>query len=541
MNANTLLSDPAAIEIEKFVSRDGEIVIVVRTVQSVAACPKCDVPSSSLKSRCTRRLADLPWHNIAIRLELHTRKFRCRNSSCQQKVFCERLPNVVAPGSRRTVRLETALTTLAFALGARATSRLVAPLFGLTLSKDTGLNLMRRHRPNSETAAICVLGVDDFAFRRGCTYGTILVDLERHQPIDLLPDREVKTLSEWLRRHPEIETISRDRSVAYADAINNALPRAEQIADRWHSLKNLSYLFERSLLRQHDALRKAAQETRAEYRTHVTVTKASLPEPPEPPAAEPLPDTEDDNPRRAELSRAIKELRRKGVGLRQIARELKIARNTVRRYIRCETVPRHRTGAGRPSFVLPFAEYLEARWQEGEHNATKLAAEIKAQGFRGGVDAVHRFVKNWRKTTTRAVVFCPISIRGYSPRRTTKLLLNTAAKTEAEKCYVAKLCENSPEINRARRLGIEFQRLISDKRAAGFDEWLKKVAESEVAEFESWAKGLLTDESAVRNALLSRWSQGQVEGQVNRLKTIKRQMYGRAKFDLLRARVLYQG
>jgi transposase len=491
-----------------------------------------------LKTRYLRRLDDLPWHDVPIRIELHARKFRCRNRLCSRKVFCERLPKVVAPFARHTLRLAQAFELLAFALGARAASRTASKL-GFQVGKDVCLRAMRHHSSSSKTTEgeqVCVLGVDDFAFRRGCTYGTILVDLERRQPIDLLPDRTAETLTAWLKAHLELETVSRDRSSAYADAVRTGAPQAAQVADRWHLLKNLGDLVERFFVQHHSLLTRAATIVRAEYAAQQD--EVDLPVGAK---ANGLSDYEKPVPaRRQKLFDAIKELQASGQSIRRIARELKVARNTVRRYIHCETVPPQAAGAGRPSSVLPFAEHLQRRWRAGDHNAFRLWQEIKTQGFRGEVDAVQRFVCAWRKTSVGKVP-CPVTSRGLSPRQAAKLLLRPdAAGSEWERTYLARLCVVSPPVGVLQQLGLDFQQMVKERRVDLFNNWLKRVVASGVEELQRWADGLLADEGAVRNALSSGWSNGQVEGQVNRLKTIKRQMYGRAKFDLLRARVLYR-
>ena len=211
----------------------------------------------------------------------------------------------------------------------------------------------------------------------------------------------------------------------------------------------------------------------------------------------------------------------------------------MRKYIACETAPGQRGKPGRRSSVLPFATYLEKCWWAGEHNGVRLWQQIKKQGFKGDIEAVQRFIRSWR-TVAVGTISCPVSSRGLSPRHTSKLLLSPKrAKTETERDYLETLGEISPEVKKLQTLGISFQQMIREKRDDLFDDCLAQVKTSGIKELQNWANGLLTDEEAVRQALSSPWSNGQTEGQVNRLKTIKRQMYGRANFDLFRARVLH--
>jgi len=234
----TLLPDPTCLHLQLLDASTTTIILVVTTTSEETECPLCHRRSSRIHSRYMRQIADLPWMGCAVRLQLHVRRFFCSNPACGRQIFTERLPNVVAPYARHTTRLTAVLTLIGFALGGEAGKRLASGM-SLVTSPDSLLRLVRA-RPEEAVSTPRVLGVDDFSFCKRKTYGTILLDLERRIPIDLLPDREAATLEKWLKEHAGVEIISRDRGGPYAEGARKGAPEAQQVADRWHLLSNLS-------------------------------------------------------------------------------------------------------------------------------------------------------------------------------------------------------------------------------------------------------------------------------------------------------------
>jgi transposase len=555
MAAPTLSPDSASVELVELVAEEGGITMVVRACRPTVSCPDCGAPATRVHSWYERRLGDLPWQGLPVAVRLYTRRWFCDAPGCTRRIFTERFPALVPPHGRRTARLDTLLTALAFALGGRPGARLLAAL-GPVVSHDTLINTIRRAElPTPPTPR--VLGVDDWSYRRGQVFGTILVDLERHQPVDVLPDRTAATFCAWLQAHPGVEVIARDRGGAYADGARQGAPDAIQIADRFHLIKNLGEALERLLDRHHAALRAAARAAaEAEALATAADMTASVAPSPAPPPERP--------PTRAEREKAQRHARREarydeihrllaqGMGLRAVARHLGIGRDTVRRMARAARCPQYRARTPRPSILTPHEAFLRERWAAGERNGGQLWRELRERGFTGSAGIVRAFLARWRETPGRrgprpragapdaAPASPPRPIPRWRSARQVAWLLRRAAAdlSPRQVVFLDQLTRSWPEAQETRALAGEFDRLVRERDAAALEPWLARAAASGLREFVEFVAGLRRDLAAVTAALTERWSSGQVEGQVTKLKLMKRAMFGRANADLLRRRVL---
>jgi transposase len=531
--------------------RDLDVLhLMVTTTRTWARCPACGRRARRVQSHYQRTLADVPCTGTVVTLHVQARRFWCRVPWCRQRIFCERLPDFAAPWARRTIRLDRHLQREAFALGGDPGARR-AHTEGTPVSARTLLRLVRT-TPLPPVGLVRVLGVDDWAWRKGRSYGTILVDLEQHQVIDLLPDRTSDTLAAWLGQHPEIEIVSRDRAGAYADGVRRGAPQAIQVADRFHIQKNLTEVMERVLVRHHAALRAAAETVAADARASAATADEQRTG-----SGQTRPPTRVQLHRRARREhrlaryRQVTALNDQGYSQRQIADALGIGRHQVRVALRADGFVEELTPTPRWSGLRHHEPYLRQRWADGCENAMQLWRELQDHGYRGSASHVRQFVARWREQPSRPgkkgprhvaarAASPPPVVHIYSPRRTTwQLLSDRADLTANEQAYLTHLLPACPTIARLQCLALAFRDVVHDHDLAGLAHWLEEADQAGIPELTGFANGLRADRAAVEAGITLSWSQGQTEGQVNRLKTLKRAMYGRGKLDLLKLRLLH--
>ncbi|MEJ6484715.1 ISL3 family transposase [Nostoc punctiforme UO1] len=620
-----LLPDTTNLQLKRwqFDKVQGTITLIVSAVQTVINCPVCNHPTHRIHSRYERKLTDLPWADYSITIQLRVRKFFCINTLCKRRIFTERLTSVTAPWARRTLRLAQRLSAIGLSLGGAAGVRLSEHL-GVTASRNTLLKLVRSI-PLPPIVTPQILGVDDFCFRKCKTYGTALIDLERSRPIALLKDAKAETLAEWLKAHPGIKIVSRDRSKTYESGIRQGAPEAIQVADRFHLLQNLSQTLyqvfgihakvlkevEKQVFSTDTKVLKDVETALEEgigeldgdtYPTQLQTTeiqnlagglKPFLAENTDRLAAQENPQTNllpsavcplpfPDNlsliteankspvvprfpqntslkrkvqsakarDRRREIHEQVWRLRSIGLSGLAIAQELGVSKTTVFNYLRSSTFTERRERSDHGlSLLNPYHNYLLSRWNSGNHNTQELFEEIRTCGYIGGYATVARFTRYLK--TLRGFKPAKCSKKNASPRvsssshrpltpsRVTALVLRRPELIQPnEREIIAQLQTAHSDLKSAIELAQQFASVVRQRLSEQLDAWLNKAKNSSVSLLRSFAVSLESDYDAVKAGVTMSVSNGPVEGHINRLKMLKRQMYGRAKIDLLERRFL---
>ncbi len=481
--------------------------ISATATKASARCPLCGRRSRSVHSWYARTVSDLPVSHTVVVLRLRVRRFFCRIPSCPRRIFTERLSELVVPHGRWSQGLRAAVQQIGFALGGEAGARL-AHVLGMRTSPDTLLKLIRA-TPLPTVDAVRLLGLDEWAWRKGRRFGTILVDLARHRVIALLPERSAESTVAWLAQHPEIEVITRDRSKLYADAATRGAPQAIQVADRFHILRNLGEALEAFLRTKGACLKDAAFVlTEATGSAEPSTTD-------DPNQGEQRPlllwgqeaeaASMDYHRQRVAAYEAVHALRAKGADVADIARTVGISRQTAYRYLSMSSPPerRRRRFERRDRVLDPYEDYLHQRWSEGCHNGMQLWREIRAMGFAYSSSPVSRFVARLRQDPSlrpagraRSAL---TSTPGPSAREVALLFLRRPVdRTDDQTAYVARLLEENTDIAAASAVTQDFATMLRQREGERLDAWIETTVQSGSDDLKRFALGLREDYDAVR-------------------------------------------
>ncbi len=533
MEVSSLLSLPEGLRIESIQLQGTRLLMGVVAVCPFSRCPLCAEVASQIHSQYQRTLHDVPCGGRKVVLRLSVRKFFCRNPSCARKIFTERLPTFVEPWARVTLRLAEAVEAIGLATSGELGTRL-ADRIGFHASPSTVLRRIM-DVPTDVSSQVSYLGIDDWSFRRGRKFGTLLVDLTSHAIVDLLPDRSADTSAAWMRAHPEIEVVSRDRGGDYASAAVSGAPQAIQCADRFHILKNLREALEGLLARHLAAKRK--EKTQKTLDGHLPIWQASR--------------SARRSPRLERLQQARREerlaryeqviaLRKQGRSYEAIAQQLGMGASTVQSWLAVGAFPERkpREQATRLDRYLP---YLFERWESGCHNMAGLFRELQDLGYKGSYASVRDHIVRQLPEGKKGAAKGDMPPRAPVLSRQAAFLFLRRPKNldTLEQETVLMLRQYHPEVELAYDLVQQFAQMLRTRTGEHLDTWLTEVSESQITELQDFALGIEHDKAAVKAGLTLPHSNGIVEGKVNKLKLIKRMGYGRAEFPLLRQRVLH--
>ncbi|MBT2225113.1 ISL3 family transposase [Nonomuraea sp. NEAU-A123] len=510
----------AAVRIERVHRMGATMRVKAATTEPKSACPACGWESVGVHSRYERFLSDLPVAGQEVLLQVRVRRFFCDNSACGKRTFAEQVAGLTSRHGRRAAGLVSMLRVVALALGGRPGARHTARL-ACAVGRSTLLRLLRS-LPDPQVATPRVLGVDEFAWRKGHTYGTVLVDVEGGHVVDLLPDRSADSFAAWLEAHPGVEVICRDRAGCYAEGAQRGAPLAVQVADRWHLLHNLSGAVQRAVSRHRAHLREPAKTEVAE-----------------PPAA-PEPTREEGSSaaririRHAEIHQALAQ----GMNITQISRELRLDRKTVRRYAAVTSADDLISDERAPyrTILDAYLPYLHQRWEQGCRSTDQLLAELRERGYLGSAWTLRRLTGKLRMTTAK-----PATPPAPKIREVTGWIVQPPSKVAAEDlAKLEQITARCPELASITELTRQFAEMLVHRRGEhDLESWAARAEASPARELRDFVAGLRRDWAAVKSGLTLPYSSGTVEGNVNRIKMIKRIMYGRANPDLLRVRVLH--
>ena len=475
--------------------------VVSGSLAANGTCPSCGMRSNRQHGWRRRRVEDFPAQGKAVWVELRVCRWRCLNSDCCRRTFSDQEAEVAPPYARRTFRQAQLLGHMAHAAGGTPAERILRRL-GIQVSDDTILRQLLRSTETGARSARAI-GIDDWSWRKSQTYGTVIIDLERRTVLEVLGDRDVATCTDWLKRHPEVEVISRDRCGLYAQAARQGAPQAAQVADRFHIVQNLRMAIEEQMYLHGRAAGRALLSDADNISTASHLLRSRLAH----------------RKSRKEIFATIHALRNQGPFCSEIQRRTGFLRRSVAKWLEFEAPPDRRRAALKLTFPWYFEEFLSQSWKAGTRTGSALFQMIKDRGYQGSLVPLQSLLAGWR--------------RAEKPATSNHDSLSLRPVRDPDTGHAI-----SPAFATMRALAMRFNGILRGRRSDHLQAWIDDAIDTNLSPIMRFARTLHRDIGAVRNAIEMPWSNGQTEGQINRLKTLKRAMYGRAGPELLRARML---
>jgi transposase len=517
------------LDLDSIEVQEQTVIVHLHAIAPTAACPYCGTVGSRVHSRYERSIADVAFGGRKLELKLLVRKWICPEASCSRHIFAERFPELVQRYARMTDRLIKALQS-AGVITNGADAAQIASAFGVPTTAKT---IIRRvlQLPLPSEGSVRKVGIDEWAWKKGHRYGTILVDLEKRRVVQLLAERSVETSKVWLRQHPEIDLVSRDRGKLFREAATLGASQAKQVIDRFHLQKNFAEALEKFFRQQEPLLKKATRGNSGKARP---AEKSAVPE-------KVAQERRARHRQRVRLHTRIWKLYREGYHKEQIAQIIGVSSRSVYRVLQQQAPPPPRRRSRSSSIVDPYLSYLTARWNQGCHNVARLYEELVAQGYTGSRRTLELRLRPFRPQGGRPVSKQTVIFdKPPSPRGVALMMVRPEqSRTREQTAYLEQLIQSNETIAAVFELAQDFGRLLRKREGqVRLEQWKAAVQASGIAELIAFVDGLVDDGQAVTNGCSLTWSNGMVEGFINKVKWIKRSSYGQAGFPLLQRRVL---
>jgi len=515
---------------------DNKKFIIAESVKKYCKCPSCGTVSDKIHSKYTRKIFNGSLEGYSQEIILIVRKFKCKEISCNQKIFTERF-SFINPYARLPNNIIEIIKILGLSTSLEKVSSIVYK-FGINISHDTILRALRKLPKDliKVDKAVTNIGVDDFAFKKGKHYCTLICDLDKRKVLEILPSRNKEDLLEWLKKYPQIKLVSKDVSITYASAVKEALPKAKQISDKFHLIKNLldsitQYVkrkYPRKLVISNNS-RNTCKKDLNNQNNEIVINNNNV----------------KDKIREEKISAKwnlmieIKGKHKSGISIRQLAKYYSMSRTTITKYIKAEEPVYWPIGKRRGSKLDSYKELImELLDKDSTHE--EILNILKEQGYNGSRSLISSYISKNR--LKKSIAYDKNSIEGknkdISIHTVAKLICkNNTNLTKDEFNILDKLKENYHELIDLKKLIDNFKDMFSENKLP-LEKRMLRAREFNIPELNSFVNGIKRDIDSVKNIFTSSYSIGLLEGMVNKVKEIKRISNGRCKFDLFRIKIL---